>query len=192
MNLTGTKRLETERLILRQILKDDTAHYYKEILSDAQRLYYLDRDCAANIREAEILVENILSLYREGDYFFWVIEQKSTSETVGYVWISHMENFRRLAEIEYVACKSAEGHGYMTEAVKRVFDYLLSEVGYFRIEAVCNVENTASARVMEKSGMGFEGILRGRAKIKNADGNPGDLRLYSVLPSDLKPEKQNR
>jgi RimJ/RimL family protein N-acetyltransferase len=51
---------------------------------------------------------------------------------------------------------------------------------------VCNIENTASARVMEKAGMVLEGTLRGRALNLNEAGNPGDLRIYSILSSDLK------
>ena len=77
----------------------------------------------------------------------------------------------------------------MTEAVRRVLTYLLSEVGYYRVEAVCNVENTASTKVMKASGMVFEGILRGRAKRKKADGNPGDLKIFAALPADLKSPK---
>jgi RimJ/RimL family protein N-acetyltransferase len=192
MNFTGTKLLETERLVLKRMAEDDTVLYYKEILSDKERLYYLDWDCAADIDEAKAIVNDMIARYHEGDYFFWVIREKSASETVGYIWVCRSEKTRRLAELEYVMCKDAEGHGYMTEAVRRVLDYLLSEVGYFRVEAVCNVENAASAKVMEKAGMIFEGVLRGRAKRKNAAGNPGDLRIFAALPSDIKNKKEQR
>lgn len=189
MNLTGTKRLETERLILRQIKEDDIDRYFAEILSDKERIDYLDWDCAADIGAAKGIVENIISRYRQKDFFFWVIQAKNTPEVIGYVWICRTENERRLAEIEYVLCRGAEGCGYMTEAVRRVLTYLLSEVGYYRVEAVCNVENTASTKVMKASGMVFEGILRGRAKRKKADGNPGDLKIFAALPADLKSPK---
>ena len=47
-----------------------------------------------------------------------------------------------------------------------------------RIEARCMAENVASARVMQKAGMSYEGTLRRRERIKGAY---RDMELYSIL-----------
>jgi ribosomal-protein-alanine N-acetyltransferase len=47
-----------------------------------------------------------------------------------------------------------------------------------RIEARCLIENPASARVMEKAGMKFEGILRKQVFFK---GKHSDMKIYSIL-----------
>jgi len=49
------------------------------------------------------------------------------------------------------------GQGYMPEAARAVFAYEFSRLGTARIIAECDVLNTASARVMQKSGMHYEG-----------------------------------
>jgi ribosomal-protein-alanine N-acetyltransferase len=50
-----------------------------------------------------------------------------------------------------------------------------------RVEARCIAENTASARVMEKAGMSYEGTMREREYIKGAY---RDMKLYSILRSE--------
>ena len=48
----------------------------------------------------------------------------------------------------------------MTEALRAVADWALAQPGIWRIGDVCDVDNRASARVMEKAGMSCEGRLR--------------------------------
>jgi RimJ/RimL family protein N-acetyltransferase len=45
----------------------------------------------------------------------------------------------------------------MTEAARRLLDYLFETFGLHRVSAICDVENTASARVLERLGMRREG-----------------------------------
>ncbi len=186
MNPIGTISMETERLSLRRILLEDAEYIYSEILSNQERLYFLDWNHAVDIHVAEAFVESIINSYSSAFYFFWILEEKTTRDFVGCIFVCNTDMNKRLAEIEYVASHKVQGRGYMSEALKRVIDFLIQEVGFYRVEGVCNVENNASARVMEKAGMVLEGILRGRALNCNEDGNPGDLRMYSCIPSDRK------
>ncbi len=50
-----------------------------------------------------------------------------------------------------------------------------------RIEARCKIKNIASARVIEKVGMRFEGILR---QHMFAEGIYHGLKIYSILKED--------
>jgi ribosomal-protein-alanine N-acetyltransferase len=184
MNSIGTKYLETERLSLRRISLDDANNVYREILGNKGRLHFLDWNYAADINEAKIYIENIINSYSKETYFFWLIEEKVKQKFVGCIFVCNSDISKRIAEIEYVASDKTQGHGYMTEALYKIIDFLIKEVGYYRIEGVCNIENKASARVMEKAGMVLEGTLRGRALNMNEDGNPGDLKMYSFIPID--------
>ncbi|MCZ0901994.1 GNAT family protein, partial [Microcoleus sp. HI-ES] len=51
-----------------------------------------------------------------------------------------------------------------------------------RIMARCEVNNIASARVMEKVGMQLEGILRQQLFVK---GRYWDLKIYSLLREEF-------
>lgn len=184
MNSIETKYLETKRLSLRLISLNDANNVYREILGNKERLHFLDWYYAADINEAKTYVENIINSYSKEYYFFWVIEEKVTQKFVGCIFVCNSDISKRLAEIEYVASDKMQGHGYITESLNKIIDFLIKEVGYYRIEGVCNIENKASARVLENAGMFLEGTLRGRALNLNEDGNPGDLKMYSFIPLD--------
>ncbi len=66
----------------------------------------------------------------------------------------------------------------MTEAVRAVIAFGFRTLQLNRIEARCEIKNIASARVMEKAGMKFEGILRQHAFYKGAFRN---FKMYSIL-----------
>ena len=52
-----------------------------------------------------------------------------------------------------------QGHGYATEAVRRLLHYLLAERGKHRVIATCDDRNTRSVVVLERVGMRREGHL---------------------------------
>jgi RimJ/RimL family protein N-acetyltransferase len=60
----------------------------------------------------------------------------------------------------YCLARPFWGRGLMTEALSAVSDWGLQQPGIWRIGDVCDVENIASARVMEKAGFAREGVLR--------------------------------
>jgi len=60
----------------------------------------------------------------------------------------------------YVLSQRSWGQGLMTEALTEVASWAMKQKGIWRIGDVCDVENTASARVMEKAGFEREGLLK--------------------------------
>jgi [ribosomal protein S5]-alanine N-acetyltransferase len=64
------------------------------------------------------------------------------------------------ADLGYVLVKLKWGKGYMPEAMQALIDWALGQNEIYRVWAICDVENVASARVMEKVGMQKEGVLR--------------------------------
>ena len=67
---------------------------------------------------------------------------------------------RHRLEFGYVLARAWWGQGLMTEALTEIVRWGLAQPAIFRISAVCDVENIGSARVMEKSGLINEGVLR--------------------------------
>jgi RimJ/RimL family protein N-acetyltransferase len=48
----------------------------------------------------------------------------------------------------------------------------------YRVTAHCHVDNTASARLLERSGLTFEGRLARYAVLPNISGEPQDCLLF--------------
>lgn len=88
------------------------------------------------------------------------------------------------AELGYAIHREYWGQGLVPEAVRAMISFGFEKIGLNRIEARCIAENTASARVMEKAGMSYEGTLRQREFIKGAYRN---IKLYAILKSEYRP-----
>ena len=73
------------------------------------------------------------------------------------------------------------GKDYMTEALRAVIEFAFTLPKVRRVWAVCDVDNTASARVMEKAGLEREGILRKYAAHSNVSSEPRDVFCYSIV-----------
>jgi RimJ/RimL family protein N-acetyltransferase len=76
------------------------------------------------------------------------------------------------------------GHGYTTEAVQLLVDYLFGAKKQHRIHLVIVPGNAASRRVAEKCGFVLEGTARGA--FFNG-GRNHDVLLYSLLRTDARP-----
>jgi ribosomal-protein-alanine N-acetyltransferase len=114
----------------------------------------------------------------QGTNFPWVIVRKTDGQLLGMIEM-HVDAHR--AMIGYVLAKSYWDNGYMTEVLKAVIEWCLSQSGIFRIWAFADVENHASCRVMEKAGMKREAILR-RWVVHPAMGNePRDCYSYAII-----------
>jgi RimJ/RimL family protein N-acetyltransferase len=81
-----------------------------------------------------------------------------------------------------VLAPEARGHGYGTEAQRRLVEYLFAHTQLNRVEATTEVGNRAEQRSLEKAGFTREGVLRG---YDFRDGEWRDHVIYSVVRSDL-------
>jgi [ribosomal protein S5]-alanine N-acetyltransferase len=80
----------------------------------------------------------------------------------------------------YILHPRAWGQGLATEAARAMIA-LGSSLGLARVEAHCVAEHTASARVLEKSGMQLEGLLRAYLIAPNFSEAPVDTRIYATI-----------
>jgi [ribosomal protein S5]-alanine N-acetyltransferase len=67
----------------------------------------------------------------------------------------------------------------MTEVLQELVNMILHDVPVAGVSAVCDVDNVASARVLEKSGMAREGCLRQYIIHPNVSNEPRDVYLYA-------------
>lgn len=89
-------------------------------------------------------------------------------------------------ELGYVLARAHWGKGVATAAVRRALATVFGEVeGLVRVEALVDVDNAASQRVVEKAGFRREGVLRRHYWHK---GRVRDLVVYSFVSGDPLPE----
>jgi ribosomal-protein-serine acetyltransferase len=85
-------------------------------------------------------------------------------------------------EIGYWLRQSAEGHGYMQEAVRLITDYAFDTLKAQRVEIRCDARNRRSAAVAERLGFVREAQLRHHERA--TDGSLRDTLIFALVPSD--------
>ena len=81
----------------------------------------------------------------------------------------------------YCLARDAWGQGYATEAAGAFIAAALDIPTLWRIQAYCDVENCASARVLEKIGLEREGTLRRYMVLPNLSNEPRDVHCYAKV-----------
>jgi RimJ/RimL family protein N-acetyltransferase len=84
-------------------------------------------------------------------------------------------------DLGYVLERASWGKGYMTEAVRFLVDWAVSQPSIYRVWATCDVTNLASAHVLEKVGMQREGVLRRWIMHPNLSEEPRDCYCYALV-----------
>ncbi|XP_028762401.1 uncharacterized protein LOC114720845 [Neltuma alba] len=89
----------------------------------------------------------------------------------------------KAAEIGYILGSKYWGKGIATKVVKQVVEMAFVDLpDLVRLEALVDVENVGSQRVLEKAGFQREGILR---KFLFLKGKSRDMVMFSVLSDEI-------
>ncbi len=171
--------LETDRLVLRRLKVSDYADMYEYSKSSVVTKYLLWRE-HPDIRYTRDYLGFIQSQYRSGNFYDWAIVEKNSKKMIGTCGFARLDFENNSAEIGYVINPEFWRHGYATEAVKKVMEFGFDTLNLHRIEARYIVGNEVSRRVMEKSGMVFEGIHKSSLYVKNEYVSVG----YCAITSD--------
>ncbi|MBQ8136259.1 MAG: GNAT family N-acetyltransferase [Clostridia bacterium] len=174
--------LETDRLKLRPLRMAD-AHDLFDYAQDPQVSKHVLWRAHTSIQHSRQFIREIRRQYRSGFPGSFAIEWKAQRKmigTIGYMWLNH--DFHS-CEIGYSLSRDYWNKGIMTEALKEVIRYTFETMHINRIEAMYEVDNPASGRVMEKAGMRYEGTLRQRVRNKE---HYSDVRIYAILADDFK------
>ncbi|HEY0072589.1 MAG TPA: GNAT family protein [Abditibacteriaceae bacterium] len=184
----GPPPLETARLLLRAARPADDAALF-DYARDPEVARFTTWEPHVCLTDAQQFLARVLDDYRVGKIGYWAIEHQGDQKLIGAVGLAGKlvsaetppQFIHARAELAYVLARPYWNQGLMTEAAREVLQFGFAQWNLNRIEARCLVENIASARVMEKLGMNFEGTLRQQMHIK---GVFRDVKIYAVLKSD--------
>lgn len=153
--------VETERLILRDFAMSD-CDVLNALVSDpdvTRYMHFATWDEGKRRAWLTRMVQDTSNPHPWHDN--WAITLRSSGQLIGWLFIGAS---RETAEHGTRGCGYAIDprfwdQGYMTEALRAAFTYEFTVLGVQNIVADCDTPNTASARVMEKSGMTHVGTL---------------------------------
>ena len=178
MKHMGTVKIVTNRLILRRFTMKDVDAMYKNWTSEDEVTKYLTWPTHTGVDVTRTVLEEWNQKYSEPDYYNWGIELKDTEDLIGNIAADRHDEEKETAFLGWCLGTRWWGQGIMPEAARAVLQYLLMEVGYNRVAAKHDSENTKSGRVMQKIGMTREGTFR--AGGKNNRGIVDEVHYYML------------
>lgn len=110
------KELETERLLLRHIRRDDAQRIFDCWASDPEVTRYLTWQPHASVAVTEAIVARWLADYDKPDTYRYGIELRETGELIGMIDVVGYHHGNPV--IGYCSGRAYWGNGYMTEALK--------------------------------------------------------------------------
>lgn len=152
--------VETERLLLRRFRPEDADEMYERIWTDADVMRFVQPDGWPHPRaESVAFLGRINAFFDEHGFGQWAVEHKRDGRLLGYCGLKFLEKTPEV-ELLYGIDKDYWKRGLVTEAACATLRYGFEEARLEYIVAVALPENAGSCRVMQKSGMNYEGPAR--------------------------------
>lgn len=174
-------RLETPRLILREIKLGDAAAFSK--YNERLEFYrYITKQ--PDQETTRVLVERNVARNKAlpRRHWYFSILKKETKFLIGDIVIAaHEKHPESLASIGYGMNPDFWGQGLMTEALQAVTEFGHNVLGFHRISTGADLGNVGSWRVMEKCGYVRESVEA--YSVKTPSGwSPQTVQYASVRP----------
>ena len=173
-------KIDTERLILRDLSLDDAADMFA-YTSRPSVSRFLTWEPHTSVEQDYRFIEKALEVNGCGEYYAG-IELKKDKKLIGCIHVYNLSSRHRRCEISYILNPDYSGAGYAAEAVNAISEWLMKEMNFVRIQALCVTDNDRSEKLLKRCNMSCEGTLRNYAVLK--DGKSYPMKIYSKCRED--------
>lgn len=150
--------IETERLLLREILPEDEADLF-EMDSDPEVHKYLGNDPVKDIEQIREVIKFIRKQYSDNGIGRWAVVLKESNELIGWCGLKYfteiINGHINIYELGYRFKKKHWAKGYATESAKAWLDHGFNKMKLKEIYAMTDSLNLNSNKVLKKLGFSF-------------------------------------
>lgn len=151
--------LDTERLHLRQISRDD-ADTMQAIFGSPEVLRFLNQPPTDTREKALHMIDWLAGNYARQEGVDWAITLRADGRMIGMCGAYDWHRSDRHIDIGYHILPAEWGKGYATAASRAIIGWCFESLDVHRIQADCTEGNIGSERVLLKCGFTVEGIWR--------------------------------
>jgi RimJ/RimL family protein N-acetyltransferase len=176
--MKAPEQIQTARLLLRRPELSDAEAIFHRYASDPAVTRYMSWPTHRSVADTQAFLA-----WDESEWVKWpassyLIFLSAEDRLLGSTGLSFKTP--TLAVTGYVLAQDAWGKGYATEALKAMVE-LARQTGVERLEAVCHVDHSPSAHVLEKCGFQRETTLRESLVFPNLAGEErSDVLSFTV------------
>lgn len=178
----GTRELLTDRLRLRRFVMEDAQDKFRNWASDPIVRRYSVQPLFTDVEEVRERLRLWVGGYERIDHYRWCICLRDDPTAIGTITVETTREDACIGSMGYALSAAHWNKGYMTEAARAVLREVMLCANFNRIVAHYDVRNPASAGVMRKAGMTFEGVFRQSSLVK---GELIDVGQYAGLRDEL-------
>ncbi|PWK20764.1 GNAT family N-acetyltransferase [Xanthomarina spongicola] len=154
-----TFHIETERLLLRDLRLTDLEGMFA-LDSDPEVHKFLRNKPVKTIDESRIILESVLTQYKERGIGRFAVIEKSSGDFVGWSGLRlnteyNMNGFTKYYDVGYRLIKRFWGKGFATESGKASVDYAFNNMKLPEIYATTELGNQASHNALLKIGLHY-------------------------------------
>ncbi len=167
--------ITTQRLLLRRPSEADAPEIFSAYAQDPLVTRYLlwrPQSSVDGVRE--FLVSSIAE-WEQGARVSYAITESPAGPVIGMI---NARPSGSTAELGYVLSRAHWGRGYMPEAIAAL-TARAHELGFRRVQALCDVENLPSQRALEKAGFQREARLERHMVHPNISLEPRDCFMFA-------------
>lgn len=175
--------LETDRLVLREIVPDDAEMVYR-ILGNPAVMRLSGSDPLPNIGAATSVIERFATCRASGSLNVrWGIQLKDHPELIGTCGLFGWNRGWHKCSAGYELGLEWQNKGFMREALRAVLTWGFYEMLLHRVEAQVHPANSRSINLMRSLGFVQEGLLREAA---HWGGEIHDMAQFGLLWQELR------
>lgn len=172
--------LETSRLRLRFMRPEDRKAIFENIAHDLQVLRYFVMDYCET--QEELTLERMIESSLKTNRYFMAVEEKASGEVMGMLLMcSGPSPAMNTSELGCALGVRYQAKGYAPEATRALMEHLF-EKGVHKVTACHIMENEASKKCLQKTGMVFEGIRKDELFYHGKYWDVGEY--YALNPKD--------
>lgn len=177
------RQLSGHRLRLRAPQAGDADHAFARWTADPAVLRWLGRRPHERLEQTrqELAWDEARWLKRSA--WTWMLLPHGEAGPVGQLQLlpQSLDGPPHHLRLGYLLAASHQGRGLMREAVALLLDHALGQPGVWRVDAVCDVDNRASQRLLQALGLACEGRLARHTLHPNVGAEPRDVWLYAAV-----------
>lgn len=141
--------IKAKRVSLRPLNENDIDSWF-EIFSNEEVLRYWGRSVMTEKSEAAERLRSINEEIQSGELFQWGVALNANNKVIGTCMLTNLDMDNRRAEVAYLLNRAFWRQGLMREALIALLNHAFDEINLERLEAIVNVSNEPSIRILEK------------------------------------------
>jgi ribosomal-protein-alanine N-acetyltransferase len=179
--------IATDRLSIQRLRYEDAEEIFYCYASKPEATRFMAWATHREIVDTRGFLRYAVAAWNEGMDYSFAIRLKESGRMIGSFGVIN-ENGK--IQFGYILTPTHWGNGYATEVCRKMMTLLSEEKEVYRIGTFVDVENIASIKVLEKSGLVEEGRFKRWMRFPNQNNKPKDCVLYNYPFETLKEQRQ--